>query len=438
MSNQSDASDQSTPSSARSLLPNPWIVVALLFVVALINYFDRQSLSVVAPRFQAELHMSDVGYGHIVSLFLLASAFAYALSGFVSDALGTRKSMALFVGWWSIAEAATAFITSTFQLGLTRFCLGLGEPGLWVAAPKAVAETVEKPKQSLAIGIYTMGATVGAVVAIPAIATITSHLPWKSIFLIDGAAGLIWLPIWLFFYRTKRKPAEEAVPVISQEQRNIEKAHRKAALHEVLSSSKTWRLLIARGITDPVWYFYLFWFPKYLLSARHLSLPQLAHIGWEVYFAAGVGTLLGGLLSGWYIRRGVPPGLAYRRTMLFSAILVPLSPLASIVHSSTVAVGIASIIAFAHMAWLVNLTSTVVELFPSDQVGRASGLIAAGSGFGGMISSEIIAYFVAHQGYGPVFLIMAVLHPIALAILWKTFHNRSQSPDLTAPSFQTV
>jgi Major Facilitator Superfamily len=154
-------SEQTSPRSKRQA----WLVASLLFVVALINYFDRQSLSVVAPRFQQELHLSDQGYGHVVSLFLLASAFAYAASGFITDRFGTRRSMALFVGWWSLAEAATAFAASTFQLSFARFCLDLGEPGLWVAAPKAVGESFERPQRGLAIGIYTMGATVGAVVA---------------------------------------------------------------------------------------------------------------------------------------------------------------------------------------------------------------------------------------------------------------------------------
>ena len=391
-----------------------WVVVALLFVVALVNYFDRQSLSVVAPRFQAELHLSDAGYGHVVSLFLLASAFAYALSGFISDALGTRKSMALFVGWWSLAEAATAFATSTLHLGVARFCLGLGEPGLWVAAPKAVGEVFDKRQRGLAIGIYTMGATVGAVIAIPTIAAVTSHLPWRSIFLIDGAAGLLWLPFWFFFYRNKATTVELQQP----------KQDGRAAVREVLARGKTWRLLIARGLTDPVWYFYLFWFPKYLLSARHLSMAQLAHVGWLVYLAAGVGTLIGGLYSGWLIRRGTDAALAYRRTMLFTAFIIPISPLAALVPGTLMAVGIASLIAMAHMSWLVNLTSTLVELFPSNQVGKAAGLVAAGSGFGGMISSEIIAYFVTHQGYTPVFFIMAVLHPIAITILWKAFLDK--------------
>src|SRR6187402_214919 len=365
-----------------------WQLLLLLFLVALINYFDRQSLSVVAPRFQAELHLSEQGYGHIVSLFLFASAIAYAIAGFISDALGTRRSMALFVGWWSLAEAATAFATSALHLGIARFCLGLGEPGLWVAAPKAVGEYFEKEKRGLAIGIYTMGATAGAVVAIPAIALITTHLPWRSIFLIDGAAGLLWLPFWFWCYRrdstsTPAALASEGIPETANE----------SGLRVVLSQSSTWKLMIARGITDPVWYFYLFWFPKYLISARHLTLPEVAHLGWVVYLAAGVGTLAGGLFSGVLIRKGVRVGVAYRYTMLIAALLMPLSPFCALVSTSTVAIVIASVIAFAHMSWLVTLTATIVELYPPSLVGKAAGLIAAGSGFGGMLSSEIVAWF---------------------------------------------
>ena len=404
-------------------------LVALLFIVALINYFDRQSLSVVAPRFQAELHMSDEGYGHIVSLFLFASAIAYAIAGFISDAIGTRRSMALFVGWWSLAEAATAFATTTLHLGIARFCLGLGEPGLWVAAPTAVGEYFERSRRGIAIGIYTMGATVGAVVAIPAIAAITSHLPWRSIFLIDGGAGLLWLPFWFWCFRkdTPRSSAEASLA-----ERSISRKGNEFGLRAVFARSSTWKLMVARGLTDPVWYFYLFWFPKYLLGERSLSLSQVAQLGWAVYLAAGIGTLAGGLFSGALIRRGVRVGVSYRYTMLAAACLMPLSPLCALVSSSTLAIGIASIVAFAHMTWLVTLTATVVELYPPSLIGKAAGLIAAGSGFGGMISSEVIAWFVTHGGYRPVFFLMAVLHPIAIVLLWRTFTTRYSRPALVA------
>jgi len=361
-------------------------------------------------------------------LFLFASAIAYAIAGFVSDALGTRRSMALFVGWWSIAEAATAFATTALHLGIARFCLGLGEPGLWVAAPKAVGEYFEEQKRSLAVGIYSMGATVGAVVAIPAIATITSHLPWRSIFLIDGAVGLLWLPFWFWCMRRDGMQQNESPTVVAQASA-ISRVN-ESGLRAVLTRSSTWKLMVARGMTDPVWYFYLFWFPKYLLSARHLTLQELAHIGWVVYLGAGIGTIAGGLFSGALIRRGLPIGIAYRHTLLISAFLVPLSPLCALVSNSTVAIALASLIAFAHMSWLVTLTATVVELYPPGLIGKAAGLIAAGSGFGGMLSSEIIAYFVTHGGYKPVFFLMAVLHPIALVLIWPIYESRRATPEL--------
>lgn len=391
------------------LTRHQWVVIVLLFVVSLINYFDRQSLSVVAPKVQAELHLGDEGYAHIVSVFLFASAVAYAIAGFVSDWMGTRRSMALFVGWWSLAEAATAFASSVWMLALARFCLGLGEPGLWVAAPKAVGETFDGKQRGLAIGIYTMGATAGAIIALPVIVAVTTHLPWRSIFLLDGIAGLLWIPLWFWFYRKEKSGAK------------VSSAAAALNTREVLRRSSTWKLMIARSLTDPVWYFFLFWFPKYLNSARHLPMTQLAKIGWVVYLGAGLGTIAGGLFSRHLIRGGMPVGVAYRRTMLAAAALVPLSPLAALVPGYGLSILIASIVALAHMAWLVTMTATVVELYPANQVGKAAGLIAMGSGFGGMLSSEIVGYLVTHGGYTPVFCLMALLHPIAIAMLWPVY-----------------
>ncbi len=399
------------PSRYHRLTTRSLVILILLFFIAIVNYFDRQSLSVVAPRFQQEMHLSDEGYGHVVSLFLIASAFAYALSGFLTDVLGTKWSMALFVGWWSLAEAATTFTFTVLQLSTARFFLGLGEPGLWVAAPKAVGEIFPQQRRSLAISLYTLGATVGAVIAIPVIAMVTTHLPWRSIFLLDGAVGLLWVPIWLFVYPSSVKAIQKAV------------ATKRASFFDVLRLSKTWKLLVARGMTDPFWYFYLFWFPKYLQSTRHLSLPQLAHLGWLVYLGAGVGTLGGGLMSSRRIRTGTSAGASYRRVMLLSAALIPLSPCIAWTSSVLLAVFLATVIAMAHMAWLVNLTATVLETFPAFQVGTASGWIAAGSAFGGMISSELIGHWIGQHGFTGVFIVMGCLHPIALLLLWSVFRS---------------
>jgi len=411
--------------TTRQAMDRQWFLVALLFIVSIVNYFDRQSLSVVAPRLQAEIHLSDQGYGHIVSLFLFASALAYAIAGFVADSLGTRRSMALFVTWWSLAEAATAFVTNSFSLGLARFCLGLGEPGLWVVAPKAVGEYVAPRKRALAIGLYSMGATIGAVIALPVIAFTTTHLPWRSIFLLDGAAGLLWLPLWFWCCRAKRTtlvPGPQAASPVGRSAATV--AADRSNLRAVMTRPATWKLLVARGLTDPVWYFYLFWFPKYLVTSRHLTLDAIAHVAWLVYLGAGIGTVSGGLFSGYLIRRGMRIGIAYRWTMLASALVVPFSPLISIVSDSTSAILLASLIAFAHMNCLVTLTALVVELYPATQVGKAAGIIASGSGLGGMVSSEVIGYVVTHYGYSPLFFIMAVLHPLAILLVWRVFAER--------------
>lgn len=397
-----------------------WKLVGLLFLIALINYFDRQSLSVVAPRMQAELGLTDEGYGHIVSMFLFASAIAYGLSGFVSDALGTRRSMAIFVGGWSLAEAATTFAHTAWTLALARFFLGLGEPGLWVAAPKAVGEVCHRRNRGLAIGLYSMGATVGGVLALPVIVAVTTHLPWRTIFLLDGVVGLLWLPFWFLIYREQRRVRDLAAEA--------------TGTRAVLRRSSTWKLLIARSLTDPVWYFLLFWFPKYLHGARGMPMTSVARIGWIVYLGAGIGTVLGGLFAKYLIRRGRSVRLAYRTTLLSAAVVVPISPLVALAPAAIVAVVLAAVVALAHMAWLVTLTAAVVELYPPDQVGKAAGLIAMGSGFGGMVSSEIVGFLVTHGGYGKVFSLMALVHPLALALLWPVLGKRNTSAGKPDPA----
>lgn len=415
--------NKASKTTTRLIHHRPFFLVLILFFVAFINYFDRQSLSVVAPRFQSELHMSDLEYAHIVGLFLLASAIAYAFAGFIADWLGTRRSMALFVGVWSLAEAATAFATNTLSLSIARFCLGLGEPGLWVAAPKAVGEALVERLRALAIGIYSMGAAVGAVIALPAIVSITHHLPWRSVFLIDGAVGLLWIPLWLWGFHDQQNAEKEVRARSERPVRTVVLEN----LGAVLAQSKTWKLVAARGLTDPVWYFYLFWFPKYLMTSRHLTFDGVAQFAWFVYLGGGLGAVTGGLFANLLIRRGKQVCIAYRWVMLAAAMMLPLSPITAMVSSSTIAILFASIIAFAHMNWLVTMTAIVVELYPAAQVGTAAGLVASGSGLGGMISTEIIGYVVTRNGYTPLFFIMGILHPFVLVFLWRLFEERLPS-----------
>ena len=194
----------------------------------------------------------------------------------------------------------------------------------------------------------------------------------------------------------------------------------------ILGRRETWLLMLGRMITDPVWYFYLFWFPKYLTDARHLSLAEVGRIAWLVYLAADIGCILGGWLTMWLIRRGLAPARSRLRVMAIAAVLVPLSPLMNHVSSPLAAVGIAAIAAFAHLCWQVALGALIVDLYPKPLVGTVFGLIAAGSGFGGMLSTNLVGQAVTYYSYAPVFVAMGFLHPVAFLTIARLLPRRAQ------------
>jgi ACS family hexuronate transporter-like MFS transporter len=400
-----------------------WWIIALLFFSTVINYMDRQNLSILARTIQDDLGISDLQYSYVVQAFLLAYTVSYLFAGRITDYLGTRASMAAFVIWWSIADMLTSLSRGLLSLGFFRFLLGVGEPGNYTAAPKAVSEWLPPKERALGIGIYTAGATLGAAIAPPLIAYLASQFHWRTVFLVTGSLGLIWVIPWLLIYR---RPQEH--PKITEEElRYIEDETGTAANSSdmppegrwryILKRRETWILMLGRMLTDPVWYFYLFWFPKYLTDARHLTLAEVGRIAWMVYLAADIGCILGGWLSGKLIRRGVSPVRSRIWVMTLAAILLPLSPLINTVSTPLMAVMIASVAAFAHMAWLISLSTIIVDVYPKPVVGTVFGLVAAGSGFGGMLSTNLVGRAVTGYSYAPVFIVMGFLHPLVYLLI---------------------
>ncbi len=400
-----------------------WWVTALLFFSTVINYMDRQNLSILARTIQDDLKISDIQYSYVVQAFLLAYTVTYLFAGRLTDYLGTRVSMAVFVVWWSVADMLTSLSSGLLSLGFFRFLLGVGEPGNYTSAPKAVSEWFPPKERGLVIGIYTAGATLGATIAPPVIAFLASHFHWRTVFLFTGSLGLLWVIPWLWFYR---RPEEH--PRITEEERELIASGAASATQSdempaegrwryILKRRETWLLMFGRMLTDPVWYFYLFWFPKYLTDARHLSLAEVGRIAWLVYLAADIGCLLGGYLSGVLIKRGVVPVRSRIWVMTFAAVLLPLSPLINMASTPLMAVGIASIAAFAHLAWQISLSTIIVDIYPKPLVGTVFGLVAAGSGFGGMLSTNLVGRAVTYYSYAPIFIVMGVLHPIAYLLI---------------------
>ena len=442
-----------------------WWIVVLLFLAAVLNYVDRQTLSALAPTIQIDLNMDDNDYANVINIFLVAYTISYLISGRIADKIGTKAAMLVFVTWWSLANMLTAAASTVISLGVYRFMLGLGEAGVWPAASKAVSEWFPAKERGIAIGLYTMGATIGATIApyiviplatysysetMPLIASLLGQgTGWKLAFIITGFAGLFWLIPWAFIYQKPEKSklissSELTMIQDSEATENPDDAEEKNAWSwkKILLFRGTWLLLVARLITDPVWYFYQFWFPKYLSADRGLSQEALK-ITWLIYAAAGIGSLLGGILSGLIIKKGIKPANSRMWVMLACACIMPLSPFIANATGLSFSMVLTFCTVLASLAWLTNISSLVVDVVPKHSLGTVFSVVAAGSTIGGIIMNMIVAAMVTEsntksggfldrgfhavfdpvlslvqgQGYMQWFLIMAFLHPLAWLIL---------------------
>jgi ACS family hexuronate transporter-like MFS transporter len=395
-----------------------WAIAALLLLTSVLNYVDRQTLSILAGTIQRELGVSDAGYAGVVQAFQLTYTAMYLLSGRLLDAVGTRLGLACFILWWSAANALTALASGLYSLAFFRALLGVGEPGGYTASAKAVAEWFPARERGVAVGLYTMGGTLGAALAAPLVAFISLRWGWRMAFVVTGAAGLLLAAVWLLVYR---KPAAALRPgererLAAGDDFGEPAAARKLSWRELARLKPMWVILLARMLTDPLWYFYLFWFPKYLQDARGFTLADVGRTVWMVFVAADLGSMLGGWLSGRFARAGVGPVNARLKVMTGAAALLTMSFALPLAPGRAWPLALASLFAFAHMAWLTCATTLSVDIFPASIIGSAHGAIGAGSSLGGLLSTVVVGWLVTEYSYQPVFLLMSFLHPLAL--LW--------------------
>ena len=440
-----------------------WWIVVLVFLAAVLNYVDRQVLSALAPTIQADLGLDDLDYANVLNIFLAAYTLAYLVSGKLVDRMGASRSTLLFVVWWSMSNVVTAWAQGIRSMSVVRFSLGLGEAGIWPAASKIVSEWFPARERGLAIGFYTMGATVGATLApyvvipiavydypvqMPWINSLFGHgTGWRMAFLLTGLTGLLWVIPWLLLYRKpneSRFVSKEELELIQDGAAETPSTQEKAwTWGKVLSFKPLWLLLIGRLLTDPVWYFYQFWFAKYLSTDRGLAQSDLT-ITWIVYAAAAVGSLAGGWLSGVLIKRGLAPAKARLWVMLGCACLMPLSPYIASVSGLPMTMVLTAVTVFASLSWLINISALIVDVSPKHSLGTIFSVVAAGSTLGGIIMNMIVATMVSGpstkaagfldaafkqvlgpllesisgKGYAPWFWAMAFLHPVALLLIW--------------------
>lgn len=396
-----------------------WLMIGFAFVATMINYLDRQTLSVAAPVLREQFHMSNVTYSRVVFGFLLAYTIMNGVSGPLIDRLGTRLGYALCIAWWSAASILHAFARGAVSLGVFRFLLGAGEAGNWPAAIRIVAEWFPENERALASGIFNSGSAAGAILAPPIVAWILLRFGWEYAFVLTGVLGFLWLAFWWPTYSTPEEHFRfsSGGPCASEEAAQEVSAPVPSAWR-LFRTRFVWSFTFAKIFLDPVWYFYIFWFPEYLKNARHFDMAAIGAYSWIPFLIAGSGNILGGLFSGWLVKRGMSVPVARKTSVTVFAILMMSAIPAVLAPSAAVSIGFVSLAMTGYTGALASMLALPADVFPKNAVASVYGLASMGSGFGGMVFTLITGWVVEHYSYTPVFFGFGLIPLICATILW--------------------
>jgi ACS family hexuronate transporter-like MFS transporter len=395
-----------------------WYIAGLLCLASGLNYLDRQTLSVLAQTIQDELHLTTVQYSHITSAFLISYTIMYAVSGRLIDFLGTRRSFLLFVSGWSIANLLHMFARTALQFSFFRFLLGATESGNFPAGVKVVTEWFPVRERALAVGIFNAGTAVGAALAAPVVSGVALLWGWRSAFVAGGVLGLVWLLLWVLFYRLPRDHpwlAEDELHLIEEGETPAPVAPR-VSIRQLLARREAWGCILARMLTDPISYFFIFWTPKFLQQERGFDLAAIGKYSWIPFVAAAVGNVLGGAIPASFVRRGWTLNRARKTVMLVASLAMPVCCLLiTRVPDPAMAVGLISVAMFSHAAW-ANMTLPA-EVFPKHVIGSISGFAGCLGGLIGVVTQLAIGWTVQNISFTPVFAVCAFVHLTAFVIV---------------------
>lgn len=389
-----------------------WVILALLFCATTMNYIDRQSLSVLAPILRRELHLTDVSYATIVTAFLIPYAVMYSLGGRLMDRWGARLGLALSFCWWSIATSCTGLARGPFSLGSLRALLGFAEPCVYPAGLKACTEFFQPAQRAMAMGIFSSGSAIGAVVAPPLVAWCTLRWGWQIAFLLIGLLALCWLPIWLLVY----PPHPHRAGLFQAELRSGDS--RFALLgRRFFRERAVWALILPRLFSDPVWYFYLFWLPDYLQRFRHLQLQDIALYGWLPFLFADFGNITGGVVSDKLIRRGWSQVRARLTVLVCVACIAPIGALVGWMPTIVAALVVICVVTFLTQCWTTNMSALAADLMPFSALGSVTGMAGTAGSIGGVLFAQLIGLIITFLGYKAAFAAAASLYPLGLISL---------------------
>jgi ACS family hexuronate transporter-like MFS transporter len=380
-----------------------WLILAFLLAVTVINFIDRQTLSVLAPKIREMLHLSHEAYGRIVAAFQFGMMSGEFPVGWLMDRWGVRLGLGLAVFWWSIATALHAFARSSLQFGLLRYWMGTGECGNFSGGVKTVNEWFPRAERALAIGIFNSGSMIGAIIAPPLVVFLASHYGYRWAFLLPAIFGACWVPLWWRLYRSTSK--EQGL------------THGQGQVQEgsswiLLRYRQSWSVMACRFLVGPIAQFYWYWMPDYLYTVRGLSLRDIGMLSWIPFLLGDIGSISGGWVAGLLLKRHFSVKNARQITMYAGAVLCLGSFAVSFAPTAAHALAVIGIVMFGHTFLSANMFASVTDMFPDEEVGRATGLHGICGGLSGFLFPLLTGFLVDHFSYAPVFALAAVM-PLA-------------------------
>ena len=399
----------------------PWLILTLLFILTVIMFVARQALSVMAPVLRSIFHLSNEQYGRIVSALGLGMMSGEFPMGMLMDWLGSRLGLSVAVCWWSAATGSLALAGSGVQLGLSQLWKGTGECGAYSGGIKTITRLFGKKDRTLAIGIFNGGSVIGATLAPPVIVYLLQHYGFRIAFLVPTVAGFLWIPLWWFLYRREPKTtAEAAAPRVS--------------MRQMLGQSSSWAVMLCRFFIGPVMQFYWYWTPSFLFNSLHMTMTQIGFLGWIPFLMGDVGGVLGGWFAGVLLRRGISVRNTRCISMYGSALVCAVSLAVPLMHGIGAALATISIAIAADNFLSAHMFAAVTDLFPDQQVGRATGLTGIAGGLSGMLSPLLTGLLVDRISYTPVFVLVAIMPMLGTVGLFAAGRQYRLQPRLALPA----
>jgi ACS family hexuronate transporter-like MFS transporter len=396
-----------------------WVICGFLFLATAIAYVDRGVIAYLEKFLEGIVPgLNSVKYGYILAAFQAAYAIGMLVAGGLTDKLGTRKAFAIAIGLWSVAAMLPGAAFSVTTFGIAMFILGLGEAANFPACIKTVAEWFPKRERALATGIFNSGANIGNIAVPLLVPALVVFVGWRGAFVVTGSFGIIWLICWLIYYRQPEKHRSvskaELDLILSDPAEKLE----TVPWSRVFPCKETWAFAIGKFLTDPIWWFYLFWLPRYLQSTFGLSLSSNRLPLVIVYGVSTVGSIAGGWISSSLLNRGKSPNVSRKTAMLICALCVIPVIAAPYIHHLWLVVALVGLATAAHQGWSANLFTLPSDMFPKAAVGSVIGIGGMSGAIGGVLLQLATGYIVKiTNSYVPLFVVACVAYPLALVVI---------------------